>query len=302
LTARRSYAWLAFTAITRQIKENHDAMAFHLWADRPSEARDRLRTLLSRHYRLEQYDLFFAPSLHVARILLSQLFLRQEQARNQTRYATHFPVTELNVLPAVPLMAGNINFVDHVALPQGRVRPLQAAMQQGVVDASESFASALHEEVIAHASLFVARLDRQADLPAGLVLVALRTADFSTLVRSELRLFEHGLPLDIPVLAALGRLREQDWRPYNQASVDAIGLNAPVLLASSHTPGLPFASFPLSPTQLAALTPASDLETWPQQGYLLVRASQRGGPRKQTNLTPHIARRVQALFSPGGKS
>ena len=277
-------------------------MAFHPWADQPSEARDRLRTLLSRHYRLEQYDLFFAPSLHVARILLSQLFLRQEQARNQTRYATHYPVTELNVLPAVPLMAGNINFVEHVALPQGRVRPLQAAMQQGVLDASESFASVLHDEVIAYAGLFVARLDRHADLPGGLVLVALRTADFSTLVRSELRLFEQGLPLAASVLAALGRLREQSWRPYNQACVEAIGLNAPQPLVSSHTPGMPFASFSLPPRLLTALTPASDLELWPQQGYLLVRASQRGGARKQTNLTPHILRRVQALFNPGGES
>ncbi len=65
---------------------------------------------------------------------------------------------------------------------------------------------------------------------------------------------------------------------------------------------MPFASFSLPPRLLAALTPASDLELWPQQGYLLVRASQRGGARKQTNLTPHILRRVQALFTPGGES
>jgi len=277
-------------------------MALYSWADRPSEARDRLRTLLSRHYRLEQYDLFFAPSLHVARILLSQLFLRQEQARNQTRYATHFPVTELNVLPAVPLMAGNINFVAHIELPYGRVRPLQTCQQQGVVDVSESFASVLHEEVINHARLFVARLDRHADLPGGLVLVALRTADFSTLVRSELRLFEQGLPLDVPVVAALTRSQEQAWRPYNQACVEAIALNLPLLLASSHQPGLPFASFALSRMQLAALSPASDVELWPHQGHLLVRASQRGGGRKQINLTPQIGRRVQTLFNASGKS
>jgi len=277
-------------------------MALHPWADRPSEARDRLRTLLSRHYRLEQYDLFFAPSLHVARILLSQLFLRQEQARNQTRYATHFPVTELNVLPAVPLMAGNINFVAHIELPYGRVRPLHLCQQQGVVDVSESFASVLHEEVINHARLFVARLDRHADLPGGLVLVALRTADFSTLVRSELRLFEQGLPLDTPVLAALARSKEQGWRPYNQASVEAISLSLPLPIASGHQAGLPFASFALSRAQLALLAPASDVELWPQQSYLLVRASQRGGGRKQTNLTPQIGRRVQTLFNTGGKS
>lgn len=277
-------------------------MALHPYADRPAEARDRLRTLLSRHYRLEHYDLFFAPSLHVARILLSQLFLRQEQARNQTRYATHFPVSELHVLPAVPLMAGNINFVAHVELPHGLVRPLRACQQQGVVDVSESFASVLHDEVIDQARLFVACLDRHADLHGGLVLVALRTADFSTLVRSELRLFEQGLPLDAPVLAALTRAKAPDWRPYNHASVEAIALHSPQWLASSHQPGLPFASFSLSPPQLAALKPASDLELWPQQGRLLVRASQRGGGRKRTNLTAQVSRRLQQLFTPGGQS
>lgn len=277
-------------------------MALPPYANRPAEARDRLRTLLSRHYRMEHYDLFFAPSLHVARILLSQLFLRQEQARNQTRYATHYPVTELNVLPAVPLMAGNINFVAHVELPHGLVRPLSECQQQGVVDVSESFASVLHDDVINHARLFVASLDRHADLPGGLVLVALRTADFSTLVRSELRLFEQGLPLDAPVLAALARTKEQGWRPFNHASIDAIAIHSPIVLASSHQPGLPFASFSLSQTQLAALTPASDLELWPQQGHLLMRASQRGGGRKRSNFTPQISRRLQQLFTAGGQS
>lgn len=79
-----------------------------LSSETSAEARHRLRLALSRFYRLEQFDLFFTPSLHVAQVLLSQLFLRQEQARNQNRYASHFPVTELNILPAVPLIAGNI--------------------------------------------------------------------------------------------------------------------------------------------------------------------------------------------------
>ncbi len=73
------------------------------------------------------------------------------------------------------------------------MQQLQTCQQQGVVDVSESFGSVLHEDVINHARLFVARLDRYADLPGGLVLVALRTADFSTLERSK----------------------EQAWRPYS---------------------------------------------------------------------------------------
>jgi hypothetical protein len=116
-------------------------------SDSWSEARDRLRLSLSRLYKLEQFDLFFTPSLHVARVLLSQLFLRQEQARNQTRYASHYPVTELNVLPAIPLMAGNIMLVPHIDLPRGAVRPLRDCQNQGVTEASESFAIVMPRSV-----------------------------------------------------------------------------------------------------------------------------------------------------------
>jgi hypothetical protein len=35
---------------------------------------------------------------------------------NQTRYAAQYPVSELSVLPALPMMAGNIALVDHVDL------------------------------------------------------------------------------------------------------------------------------------------------------------------------------------------
>jgi len=98
-----------------------------LSSETSAEARHRLRLALSRFYSLEQFDLFFAPSLHVAKVFLSQLFLRQEQARNQQRYASRYPVTELNVLPAVPLIAGSIMLVPHVELPDGRRADSSAA-------------------------------------------------------------------------------------------------------------------------------------------------------------------------------
>lgn len=277
-------------------------MELQTYSERPSAKRDRLRIILSRHYRMEQYDLFFVPSMHVARVLLSQLFLRQEQMRNQTRYASHFPVTELNVLPAVPLMAGNINLVSHIGLPQGVIYPLNERQRQGVVDASESFASVLHDRVINEANLFVTCLDRHAALPGGLVMVALRTADFSTLVRSELRLFEQGLPLNDAVNAAMNRIREESWHPYNVACVDKISLTTPVLLNSSHQPGLPFASFTLPKYLLATLEAADDLQCWLQQDRLVVRVSQRGSGRKSVNHTQRLSKRLQMLFSPGGKS
>ena len=111
---------------------------------RAAAARDRLRGLLSRHYRLENYDLFLAPSLHIARVLLSQLFLRQEQARNQTRYASQYPVSELSVLPALPMTAGNIAPAEHVDMQQGLGGSSAECPRPGVPDAPESFATWVH--------------------------------------------------------------------------------------------------------------------------------------------------------------
>lgn len=266
-----------------------------------AEARHRLRLALSRFYSLEQFDLFFAPSLHVAKVLLSQLFLRQEQARNQQRYASRYPITELTTLPAVPLIAGSIMLVPHVELPNGRVRPLRDCQNQGVTEASESFASVLHQKLIDEAHLFVTRLDRHAEICSDLVLVALRTHDFSILVRSELRLFEQGLTLTT-TQDALRRLRDPQWRPYNAATVDALSLSSPLPLNSCHQPGLPFASFNVPPALISTLSDADDVVKWPQHSRLQLNANVRGSGKKSVNMTHQLSRRLQFLLGAGGKS
>lgn len=266
-----------------------------------AEARHRLRLALSRFYKLEQFDLFFTPSLHVAQVLLSQLFLRQEQVRNQTRYASHFPVTELNILPAIPLIAGNIMLVPHVELPDGRVRPLRDCQNQGVTEATESFASVLHQKLIDEAHLFVTRLDRHAGICGDLVLVALRTHDFSTLVRSELRLFEQGLTLPATD-EALRRFDDPHWRPYNAATVDAFSLTDPLPLNSCHQPGLPFASVNLPASVIATLSDAEDVVKWPQHARLQLNVSVRGSGKKSVSMTHHLSQRLQSLLIMGSKS
>ncbi|XXN64163.1 DUF6024 family protein [Enterobacter ludwigii] len=258
-------------------------------------ARDKLRGLLSRHYRLENYDLFFAPSLHIARVLLSQLFLRQEQARNHTRYASHHPVSELNVLPALPMTAGNIALVDHVDMQQGRVKTLSECQSQGVTDASESFATQLHKRLVSDARLFVARLDRHAALCSDLVLIALRTADFSTLVRSELRLFEQGLALGAGPEQALAMMEDSAWRPFNIATVESIALDSPIILHSIQQPGLPFALFPL-PNGLNAHQLPQDMQVLPDQARLRLRANVRGGVNKYQNVTPALKKRLKDVL------
>lgn len=272
-----------------------------LSSETSAEARHRLRLALSRFYRLEQFDLFFAPSLHVAQVLLSQLFLRQEQARNQQRYASRYPITELSNLPVVPLIAGSIMLVPHIELPNGRVRPLQDCQNQGVTEASESFASVLHQRLIDESHLFVTRLDRHAEICSDLVLVALRTHDFSTLVRSELRLFEQGLALNA-TYEALRRFDDPLWRPYNAATVDALSLSSPLPLNSCHQPGLPFASFNVPASLISALSDADDVVKWPQLARLQLNANVRGSGKKSVNMTHHLSRRLQFLLSAGGKS
>lgn len=275
----------------------HDPLS----SEASAEARHRLRLALSRFYNLEPFDLFFAPSLHVAKVLLSQLFLRQEQARNQQRYASRFPITELTTLPAVPLIAGSIMLVPHVELPNGRVRPLRDCQNQGVTEASESFASVLHQRLIEEAHLFVTRLDRHAEICSDLVLVALRTYDFSTLVRSELRLFEQGLTLTA-IRQALQRIRDPQWRPYNAATVDALSLSGPLPLSSSHQPGLPFASFNVPAALISTLSDADDVVKWPQHSRLQLNANVRGSGKKSVNMTHQLSRRLQFLLGAGGKS
>lgn len=263
---------------------------------RAAAARDQLRGLLSRHYRLENYDLFFAPSLHIARVLLSQLFLRQEQARNQTRYASQYPVSELSVLPAVPMSAGNIALVEHVDMHQGRVRPLAECQSQGVTDASESFATLLHKRLISDARLFVARLDKHAALSSGLILIALKTSDFSTLVRSELRLFEQGLNFGAALDRALMMMENSDWRPFNIASVENITLDAPLELQSIQQHGLPFALFPL-PAGVHFSELPQDVQLLPAQHRLRLHANIRGGVNKTQNATPTLKRRLKEVLT-----
>ena len=262
---------------------------------RAAEARDKLRGLLSRHYRLENYDLFFAPSLHIARVLLSQLFLRQEQARNQTRYASHYPVSELSVLPTLPMMAGNIALVEHVDMQQGSVRALSTCQSQGVTDASESFATQLHKRLISDARLFVARLDRHAALCGDLVLIALRTYDFSTLVRSELRLFEQGLSLGDAPEKALSIMEESAWRPFNIATVESIALDTPMMLHSIQQPGLPFALFPV-PAGLNISTLPQDIRVLKALNRLQLQANVRGGVNKHLNVTLSVKKRLKEVL------
>ncbi|WP_240155511.1 DUF6024 family protein [Candidatus Pantoea multigeneris] len=268
--------------------------------ERMTQARDELRAELSRCYHLEQFDLFFAPSLHVARVLLSRLFLRQEQTRNQRRYAAHYPITALSTMPEVPVMAGSINLVAQVDPVEGKIRTLQSCQKEGVVDVSETFATTLHMPLVDESQLFVTRLDHHAALPGGLVLIALRTQDFSTLVRSELRLFEQGMAFGEAITDALEQINGGRWQPYNIAMVSAIRIETPHVIHSCHTPGLPFALLELPDNLLNRLVLSPGMQIFPHALKLSIRAEKRGSGKKISDTTESIRQRLCQTLAAAG--
>ena len=150
--------------------------------------------------------------------------------------------------------------------------------------ASGSFASVLHKRLISEARLFVTQLNQHAMLSDDLVLIALRTHDFSTLVRSELRLFEQGLALGDAPERALECMAQDEWQPFNVASVDSLTLDTPFTLQSIHQPGLPFALLPLPPGSALPALPA-DMQLLPAPHRLFLPVSVRGNGNKPQNVT-----------------
>lgn len=162
---------------------------------------NKLRQAISRRYKLENHDIFFVPSMAAGRVILSHLFHRQELARSAARQGCNLPASELHYSAAQPGEPGIVPLISHVDPASGDISDLRDCRGKGVVDATHSFASALHEELVRDSEIFIAPLDKP--LAAALAIIALRTADFSTLLRSELRLFEQSTMPPEPLAQAL---------------------------------------------------------------------------------------------------
>ncbi|WP_426816820.1 DUF6024 family protein [Winslowiella sp. 2C04] len=179
---------------------------------------NQLRQALSRLYKLENHDLFFVKSVTAGRVILSHLFHKQEVARCVARQTSQLPASELlNHRTARLGEPGKVPMITHVNPRTGKVNSLRGCEGKGVVDASDSFATSLHEELVRDSAIFITPLHRHASLSSGLAMIALRTTAFSTLMRSELRLFEASTVPARPLADALGIIRSSHWQPYNLA-------------------------------------------------------------------------------------
>jgi len=264
---------------------------------------EKVRNYLMHIYQLNHYDIFLMPSRSEALGILSRLLYQYP--------VCHFPAPEGSSVsssyrpteswqPRTQYNSG-IKVIFHVSPDSGEQRDLTSGYDMSVVDATDSFATLLHRQLINSRRLFLASLSQHAAISDAPFLVAVPYGRFSCLFRSQLRLFEKNALANESWQQLWEGLNDPNWKPYNIASVLSIDVTSPngLSLVSISSPGLPFSCIPidslsLRQQQLLSLINAS---YQPQRQILRLGHNVRGSSLRRVDCTSRVMNQLKQLWS-----
>ena len=210
--------------------------------------RDELRERLVSAYRLREFSLFLVPSVTHGMMALVQLSAFNGRRVALAQGSHYAPIARLfSSLAHTPIAVAASLITTHVCPYTGVVRQLSChASQLELVDATHSFATNLHDDLLDTAKIFLAPLHKHAELAVGLALIAVRTKLAAEAPYDMLSLLESSTASQAPLVQALRNFEHSGAYRFNKAAVGVIhSLPADLSLCrvSSVDFSLPFACF-----------------------------------------------------------
>jgi hypothetical protein len=211
--------------------------------------REDLRAGLSTAYRLEDFSLFLVPSVRYGLLGLMQLLTSSGKGVALCRGTHYAPIEQLFRMPPDELdPAPDILITTHVDPYLGTTRCLSRHRSPlELVDASHSFATNLHVDLVDAANVFVAPLHKHAALAVGLAFIAVRNELTITPPFNMLELLEQATASHAPLIQALRNLDKAGGTGlFNKAAIGGVKCecgNASIIRVSDDGLALPFACF-----------------------------------------------------------
>ncbi len=179
------------------------------------EKRVLLKTKLNQAYDLNDFYIFFIPSVRIG-ILLFRAFLSTSDFKFKT-LANYIPIEKsLNLH-----FNKEYKLATHVDPYYGKKYKLNYSEKNCVIDASHSFATNLHYELIENANIFLAPLHKHASVVIGLSILCIRKnheiinkQNMGYLNNIESYTFSNDL-----YDSALKVVELKEWLPFNTASI-----------------------------------------------------------------------------------